>query len=95
MVQGLLDTMAQEIHGLAQDGLVSVETIRHRLANRTAARFSDLDQVILQLFQEKEFAILTPDGNERLRVLKRLRPKDVISLRTTPLLPSMSRVRRR
>lgn len=95
MVRGLLDTLAQEIHGLAQDGLVSVETIRHRLANRTAARFTDLDQVILQLFQEKEFAILTPDGNERLRVLKRLGPKDVISLRTTPLLPSLSRVRRR
>ena len=95
MVQGLLDTMAHEMHGLTQDGPVSVETIRHRLANRTAARFSDLDQVILQLFQEKEFAILSPDGKVRSRVLKRLQAKDRISFPTTPLLPSLSRVRRR
>ena len=95
MVRGLLDSMAQEIHGLAQDGAVSVESIRHGLANRTAARFSDLDQVVLRLFQEKEFAILTPDGKGRSRVIKRLHPRDVISLPTTLLLPSMSRVRRR
>ena len=95
MVRGLLDTMAHEMHGLTQDGPVSVETIRHRLANRTAARFSDLDQVILQLFHEKEFAILSPDGKVRSRVLKRLQAKDRISFPTTPLLPSLSRVRRR
>ena len=95
MVRGLLDTMAQEVHGLTQDGPVSVEAIRHRLANRTAARFSDLDQVILQLFHEKEFAIHSPGGRVRSRVLRRLQAKDRISFPATPLLPSLSRVRRR
>lgn len=95
MVQGLLDTMAHEMHGLAQDGPVSVETVRHRLANRTAARFSDLDQVVLQLFQEREFTILSRDGKARSHVLKRLRATDRISFPATPLLPSMSRIRRR
>ena len=95
MEQGLLNTMAQEIHGLTQDGRVSVETIRHGLANRTAARFSDLDRVIVRLFGEKELAIVKADGTERLRSLKRLHPTDLISLPATPLLPSMSRVRRR
>ena len=63
--------------------------------DRTAARFSDLDEVIVRLFGEKELAILKADGTERLRSLKRLHPTDLISLPATPLLPSMSRVRRR
>ena len=95
MVLGLLDTMAQEIHGLALGGPVSVAEIRHRLANRTAARFSDLDRAILQLFREKEFGIVTPDGKVRSRVLSRLQATDRVSFPPTPLLPSISRVRRR
>ena len=94
MIAGLLDTMAQEVFNLASDGPVAVEGVRHALANRTAARFSDLDQVILQLFREKEFAILTPDGKERSRVLQHLRPKDLVSFPSTLLLPSFSRVHR-
>ena len=95
MVQGLLDTMAQELHGLALDGPVTVGAIRHRLANRTAARFSDLDRVILHLNREKEFDVLTTDGKVRSRSLSRLQATDRISFPATPLLPSMSRVRRR
>lgn len=94
MIVGLLDTMAQEIFDLAMYGPVAVERVRHALANRTAARFSDLDQIVLQLFREKEFAILTPGGKERSRVLQHLRPKDLVSFPPTLLLPSMSRVRR-
>jgi len=40
---------------LASETPVTVDTVRHTLANRTAARFSDLDHVILQLAEEKEF----------------------------------------
>ncbi|MCY3841644.1 MAG: three-Cys-motif partner protein TcmP [Gammaproteobacteria bacterium] len=94
MIAGLLDTMAQEVFDLASDGPVAIEGVRHALANRTAARFSDLDQVILQLFREKEFAILTPDGKERSRVLQHLRSKDLVSFPSTLLLPSFSRVHR-
>ena len=94
MIAGLLDTMAQEMFDLALDGPVAVEKVRHALANRTAARFSDLDQVVLRLFREKEFAILRPDGKERSRVLQRLRSKDLVSFPSTLLLPSMSRVHR-
>lgn len=94
MVAGLLDTMAQEVFDLASNGPVPVERVRHALANRTAARFSDLDQVVLQLFREKEFAILRPDGKERSRVLQHLRPKDLVSFPSTPLLPLFSRVHR-
>ena len=70
-----------------------LDAMRHALANETAARFSDLDQVILRLAQEKEIEILSPEGKARLRTLRRLRATDRIAFPDTLLLPGISRLR--
>ena len=88
----LLDSLPQELFALASDQPVTMDAIRHALANRTAARFSDLDEVILQLFREKEFEILNPEGNVRSRSLTRLRSTDRIALPSISLLPGLSRL---
>ncbi len=88
----LLDSLPRELFALASDQPVTMDAVRHALANRTAARFSDLDQVILQLFREKEFEILNPEGNVRSRALTRLRSTDRIALPSISLLPGLSRL---
>ena len=88
----LLESLPRELYGLASEQPVTVDAMRHILANRTAARFSDLDRVILQLVREREFDILNPDGKIRLRSLTRLSPTDRISLPATLLLPGISRL---
>ena len=87
----LLESLPRELYGLASEHPVTVDAMRHILANRTAARFSDLDRVILQLAREREFEILNPDGKVRSRSLKRLSPTDRIALPSTPLLPGLFR----
>lgn len=93
MRQSLLDSMPAELFSLVSEKPVTVCTMRHLFANRTAARFLDLDEVVLDLFQEKEFDIMTPDGKVRSRKLRRLRPTDLIALPSIPLLPGISRRR--
>lgn len=88
----LLDSLPRELFALASDQPVTMDAVRHALANRTAARFSDLDKVILQLFREKEFEILNPEGNVRSRALTRLRSTDRIALPSISLLPGLSRL---
>ena len=87
----LLDSLPRELFGLASEGPVTIETVRHTLANQTAARFSDLDEVILQLVQEREFNILDAKGKKRSASLKRLGPKDQIALLSTPKFSEWSR----
>ena len=87
----LLESLPRELHGLASEHPVTVDAMRHIFANRTAARFSDLDRVILQLAMEREFEILNHDGKVRSRSLKRLSPTDRIALPSTPLLPGLFR----
>ena len=70
---------------------VIVDALRHTLANRTAARFSDLDRTIVRLVEEREFEILDPEGKARSHSLKRLRPTDRVALPSTLLLPVSSR----
>ena len=89
----LLESMPDQLACLASDQPVTVDAVRHALANETAARFSDLDSVILDLFREKEFDILNPDGKMRSRSLRQLRPTDRIALPSTLLLPGLSRRR--
>ena len=55
----LLDSMPQELHGLVVDRPVTVKKMRHMLANKTAARFCDLDDTVLELARAKEIDILT------------------------------------
>ena len=90
----LLNSMPRELFGLACKDPISVSAMRHLIANRTAARFTDLDRVILQLAQEKEIEIRTPDGKVRSRSLQRLAPSDLIALPETLLFPAFSRLGR-
>ena len=87
----LLNSMPEELHTLAVDEPVTVDAMHHALANRTAARFSDLDWVVLQLAQEREFDILGPGGGTRSRVLTRLNPTDRIAIPAQRLFPGLSR----
>ena len=93
MQEQLLNSMPNELFALASENPVTVDAMRHILANRTAARFSDLDKTVLKLFREKEINILGPDGKVRSRTLRRLRPDDRIAFSDTLLLPGFSRRR--
>ena len=88
----LLNELPRELFSLVSEEPVTIETFRHMFANRTAARFSDLDEVVLQLFREREFAVLDQDGKERSRSLRRLKTSDRIALPSTLLLPGLSRL---
>ena len=92
MHEQLLDALPREIYALAAEELVSVGEVRHMVANRTAARFSDLDAIILQLAQEKELEIRRPDGKLRRSALKRLEPHDLIAFPAALMFPEMSRL---
>ena len=87
----LLGSMPSKLFSLASDQPVSVDVMRHRLANETAARFSDLDQAILTLAHEREIEILNSDGKARSRNQKRLHANDLITFPETLLLPGISR----
>ena len=87
----LLNSMPRELFGLASEEPVTVDTMRHMFANRTTARFSDLDITVLKLFREKEIEILDPDGRVRSRTLERLRPTDRIAIPAMQLFPGFSR----
>ncbi|MYN63597.1 MAG: three-Cys-motif partner protein TcmP [Acidobacteria bacterium] len=65
----LLDSLPRELHALVVEEPVTVQTVRHVLANRTAARFSDLDDTVIELARAKEIDILNADGKPRSRSL--------------------------
>ena len=87
----LLESMPAKLFSLASEEPVTVDAMRHMLANKTAARFLDLDQATLTLAQEKEIIILNSDGKVRSRNLKRLHADDRITFPETLLLPGISR----
>lgn len=90
----LLESMPDHLAYLASDQPVTVDAVRHALANETAAPFSVLDGVIGELFRGKEFDILDADGKVRSRsALKLIRPTDRIALPSKPLLPGLLRRR--
>ena len=95
MREQLLDPMARELFGLASESPVTVDVMRHQFANRTAARFTDLDEVVLQLRQEREIEIRDAGGKVRSRTLTRLQPDDRIATPETLWLPmpGISRLR--
>ena len=88
----LLHSIPKELLALVSENPVTVDVMHHMFANRTAARFSDLDEIVLRLFKEKEFDILGPDGKKRSRNLKRLKPTDRIAPSEILLLPGLSRL---
>ena len=89
----LLHSIPRELLALASENPITVDVMHHMFANRTAARFSDLDEVVLRLFREREFDILDPNGKRRSRNLRRLRPTDRIVPSDTLLFPEWSRLR--
>ena len=89
----LLSSLPDELFSLASENPITVDTMRHMFANRTTARFSDIDKAVLQLFREREIEILDPDGKLRSVAIRRLRPNDRIAFPKTLLLPSFSRRR--
>ena len=89
----LLNSMPNELFSLASEEPITIDAMRHMFANRTAARFSDLDSVVLELFREKEIEIRRPDGKVRSRTLKRISPTDRIAFPTQLFLPGTSRRR--
>lgn len=92
MHQQLLEALPREIFGHVSEQPISVDVLHHLIANETTARFSDLDKIILELFKEKEFEILNPEGKLRSRSsLQHLSPTDKIALPSTLLLPGFSR----
>lgn len=91
MQDQLLHSLPRELFSLVSDQPVTIDAIRHTLANRTAARFSDLDQIILKLFTEREFEILDSEGKIRSRSLKRLSLTDRVALPSTMLFSEFSR----
>ncbi|MCY4378261.1 MAG: three-Cys-motif partner protein TcmP [Candidatus Dadabacteria bacterium] len=93
MQDQLLDSLPEKLYSLISEQPITVDAMRHIFANQTAARFSDLDQIVLQLVREKEFQILDPEGKVRSRLLKHLKPTDLIALPPTLLLPGFSRIR--
>ena len=87
----LLSSMPRELFSVVSEEPITVDAMRHRFANQTAALRSDLDATVLALCREGEFAILDPDGKARSRAAKQLRHTDWIALPATPLLPGFSR----
>ena len=87
----LLTSMPGELRALAADTPITVDAFHHSLANKTAARFSDLDQVVRQLAKEKEVNILNSDGKIRARSLTRLSPTDLVAVPEQQLFPGFSR----
>lgn len=88
----LLKDLPRELFGLVSEKPISVDALHHLIANETAARFYDLDKIILELFREREFEISNSEGNLRSRSsLRRLKPTDQIALPSTLLLPGFSR----
>ena len=88
----LLISLPRKIYGLASEKPVSVENVRHAVANQTAARFSDLDKVILRLVREREIEIQTHDGKLRSHHLRRLSSSDRILFPETLMFSMFSRL---
>ena len=91
MHRQLLDSMPDRLYSLTSEGPITVDAFRHEVANETAARFSDLDKVVLELAEHKEFGILDADGKLRRRDLQRLDRTDRIAISRTPMLPGVFR----
>ena len=92
MQDQLLNSMPAELYALAAENPITVDAMRHMLANKTAARFSDLDRTILELVREREFDILASNGKIRSRNLTRLDSTDRIAVPAQRLFPGISRI---
>ena len=79
MLEQLLESLSRELQGLASEEPITVDAVRYKLANETAAKFSDLNKAIIQLLEAKEIRILNSEG-KLIRPRIRLKPTDRIAL---------------
>ena len=93
MREELLDPFAKELFGPVSIQPITINDVNQMFANRTAARFSDIGQVILQLAREGEYEIRDREGKLRSRLAQRLAPTDRVALPGKQLLPGLSRLR--
>ena len=93
MKNQLVEVLPKKLFSLASEQPVTIDAIHHALANQTAARFSDIDQIVLQLVREGEFELLDAKGKARSKsLIKNLKSTDQIMLPSNPLLPGLSRL---
>ena len=93
MRRELLNEMPRELYEFIGSDSLSVESIHKIWANKTAARFSDLDAIITRLVKEGEFDLIGADGrNKNRRLIKTISPMDSIVLPTNTLLKIFSRI---
>lgn len=83
----LLESLPQEIRTLSDSGPISVDSMRRSVANRTAARYSDLDELLLELFKGRSIDILSSKGMVRSRHLRRVKHTDLLAMPPMRSLP--------
>lgn len=88
----LPDSLMKQVDGLASESPVTLDALRIAIANDTAARFSDIDTALVQLFKEREIEIYSADYKLRLTTVKTLQSTDVISLPSQRIFPGFSRL---
>ena len=86
----LLGTIPEELATYDSSTRLSVRDFRANVANRTAARFSDLDKALSVLASGGELDILTKEGKLRQKGLVRLDPTDLIVRSVNPMFPGWS-----
>ena len=87
----LVDSLPEKLYSLSSVESVTVDALRHAIANEIAARFSDLDKAVVELAEHKEVDILDSSGKMRRRDLQRLDRTDRIAMSKTPKLPGLYR----
>ena len=90
--QQLVDTIPEELASLSLSSPLPVREFRSAFANRTAARFSDLDKALSALASVGELDILNSHGKLRQKGLVRLDPNDLVTLPTRPMFPGWSKL---
>ena len=90
----LLDTIPDELALFDFSSPLTVEEFRTAVANRTAARFTDLDKALSALASAGELDIRTQSGKLRQKGLVRLDHSDHIALPSRPMFPGWSRLGR-
>ena len=87
----LLETIPEELSWYDRGSGLSVGEFRSAVANRTAARFSDLDKALSALASAGNLDIYDQEGKLRRRGLVRLRPSDRIVLPLNRMFPGWSK----
>ena len=74
MIKDISEQLPRMLHDRLLDGHISINKVHAEFANETAAKFSDMDDVILDLLHEDELAIFDGNGkrksNRRIKIVK-------------------------